>query len=136
MIEVGSVLLSAVLMVALIGLLQLTVLVFRNPYRPAWLRTSTAETWTTIAGVSLFSLSLCYQIASLIAAGLPTLFAIAGVPVFVVTVAVLMWRRSRCGDRLRRADAGLSPFDGSPLRRLSLIGGLLKPTISPQSDRR
>ena len=115
MIEDLSVLLSAALVVASISLFEFAVLAFRNPYRPAWLKTSSAEIWATIGLVGLFALAVCYQIQSLIAAGVPTSFAIVGVPMFVIGVAVTIWRWFRCGDRLSRADSGQSPFDRDQL---------------------
>lgn len=99
-----------VAVVATIGLVLLLLLVFRNPLRPAWLKKGGAEAAAATAIVAMLSFSMAFLIAGLARAGVDALVAMA----FAIALAGGawwgLWRLFAIGERLRRADAGQSPF--------------------------
>ena len=103
-IEAGAV-------VATVLLAQLTVLVFRDPDRKAWLRSEAVQTLVVVTLVAGGSFSIGYLVSGLVAAGVDVFTAIAVTAAFPLLVAVASNRIFGFRERLRRAEAGLSPFD-------------------------
>lgn len=101
---------TTLVLILMIGAIQLTVLIFRNPFRASWLRTNGAETLASVSMVAGFSFATGFEIASLVVAGVNPFLAIAATAALCLGVATFNWRKFRCGERLRRADAGQSPF--------------------------
>jgi hypothetical protein len=98
------------LVVIAVGIVQFLVLVFRNTHRPQWLRSSFVESTAVIAIVMGITLSVAILATGLMGSGLNVFVALVvamGVP---LVVALTIWRIFRIGERLRRADAGGSPF--------------------------
>jgi hypothetical protein len=100
--------------VALVGAILFTGLAFRNPLRAKWLYRDSTSTAAALAISSAVCFGAGYMIAGSIAAGLGVAMAIG------LTVAVFLgsgfaiWRIFEIGARLRRADAGQSPFYAQP----------------------
>lgn len=100
--------------VALVGAILFTGLAFRNPLRSRWLHRDSAATGAALAISGAVCFGAGYMIAGTIAAGLGVAMAIG------LTVAVFLgsgfatWRVFEIGQRLRSADAGLSPFYAQP----------------------
>jgi hypothetical protein len=105
-----SVLLTAALMGGVIVAIQLTLLAFRNPMRPRWLRGTPAETWATVGMIMSFSVVFGYLMQGLVMAGIPVAAAVVGVPLYVLALSFVLWRLIGGRERLRRAEAGQSPF--------------------------
>jgi hypothetical protein len=101
-------------LIAVISAVQLTVLAFRNPLRPSWLKRPVADTLAAVAIAAGLSLAAAFEIASLVAAGVNAFAAIGITAALCFGVAYFNWRVFHCGDRLRRADAGHSPFGPPP----------------------
>ena len=102
------------ILIAVISAIQLTVLAFRNPLRPAWLKMAGADALAAVAIAAGISIATAGEIAGLIAAGVNAFAAIGITVALCVGVAFFNWRVFRCGDRLRRTDAGHSPFGPLP----------------------
>ena len=102
------------ILIAVVSAIQLTVLVFRNPFRPAWLKMSGTDAVAAVAIAAGVSIATAGEIAGLIAAGVNAFAAIGITVALSVGVGVFNWRVFRCGERLRRADAGQSPFGPLP----------------------
>ncbi len=89
---------------------QFLVLAFRNPHRHAWLRTTFAESVAVIGIVMGLALTISLLISTLVGSGVNVLVAM-GIGIAVpVAVALLNERLFHLRARLRRADAGQSPF--------------------------
>ena len=101
-------------LIAVVSAIQLTVLAFRNPLRPAWLKKAGADTLAAVAIAAGLSLAVAFEIAGLVAAGINAFAAVGIAAALCFGVASFNWRRFHCGDRLRRADAGHSPFAPPP----------------------
>jgi len=100
-----------VALIAAVSVFQLTVLAFRNPFRPTWLNKAGAESIAATANVGSLSVSTAFEIAGLIAAGFNAFFALAITMALIFGVVIFNWHIFRYGERLRRADAGHSPFE-------------------------
>lgn len=108
---IASVSLEAVSVVAVMGLMQLCLLAFRNPHRPSWLRGGGAEAFAATAIVAAISFSIAFLIAGLTWAGLDAFVAMfLGLGVAGGS-SWLIWRLFGVSERLRRAEAGRSPFE-------------------------
>jgi hypothetical protein len=97
-------------LVAVVAAILLTILVFRDPFRPAWLRSRLAVEVAAVLIAAVFAIALGAQMSGLIAAGLTPLSALAIAPTITLVAAVGFWRLFDCGERLRRADAGRPAF--------------------------
>lgn len=99
---------------ALVGAILFTGLAFRNPSRARWLHRDSAATGAALA----ISASVCfgagYMIAGSIAAGWSVATAIGLTIAAFLGSGFAIWRVFEIGERLRRADAGLSPFYAQP----------------------
>jgi len=91
-------------------LIEFLVLLFRNPHRSKWLRSDFAQTTAALLLVAVSCLVFAMFMTGLLGAGLDVFAALpiaVAIPVVVVFVSMkLVGFR----ERLRRADAGLSPF--------------------------
>lgn len=96
--------------VAIVGAILFTGLVFRNPFRPSWLRRDV----TSIAAALAISGAVCfgagYMIAGTIAAGFDVVTALVLTLAVFIGSGLAIARGFDIGGRLRLADAGLSPF--------------------------
>lgn len=95
---------------AVVSAIELIVLLFRNPLRPRWLRTSLAESVAVLAIVMGLTFVLATFISGMIGAGLNVFVALVAGVCIPVLVAVVNERLFGIRERLRRADAGQSPF--------------------------
>jgi hypothetical protein len=102
-------------LVAVISAIQLTVLAFRNPFRRLWLRKSGVANLAAVAISAGFSIAAGSEVAGLVAAGVNAFVAIGVTTALTIVVAAFNWRVFRCGERLRLADAGRSPFEALTL---------------------
>jgi hypothetical protein len=105
---------STAVLIAVFGAIQFVVLAFRNPFRPAWLKRKSMDNLAGLGITTASTIAFGYEIVALVAIGLHPIVALAVVSVFVLVVMVAIWRVFGCGERLRRADAGLSPFHRQP----------------------
>lgn len=101
-------LVSVVAVVA--GLLSM-MLVLRNPLSPRWLRSELAAQGLSIAFVALFSFAVGRALTDMITMNVPLLFASLVTLGVLFVSGTLFWSAFRIGERLRRADAGHSPFE-------------------------
>jgi hypothetical protein len=98
------------LVIIAVSAVQFLVLVFRNSRRPAWLRHSFIESTAVITIVMGITLTVAILASGLIASGINVMVSLAIATVLPIAVAIANWRIFRVGERLRRADAGASPF--------------------------
>lgn len=105
-----AVIADTAILVAVVSAIQLTVLAFRNPLRPDWLRMRGADNLASMAIAAALAFAMGLEITGLSAAGLNSFAAICLTVALILGVAIFNWRVFRCGERLRRADGGLSPF--------------------------
>ncbi|HUE47445.1 MAG TPA: hypothetical protein VMO81_14450 [Aestuariivirgaceae bacterium] len=100
--------------VALVGVILFTGLAFRNPLRAPWLKRDSASTGAALAISSAVCFGAGYLIAGSIAAGLGVAMAIGLTVAVFLGSGFVIWRVFEIGERLRRADAGQSPFYTQP----------------------
>ena len=98
-------------LIAVISAMQIAILAFRNPFRSGWLKKAGADTVTCVVTTASLSFATAYEIAGLIAAGVNVFVAIGVTVALIFGVAIFNGRVFRFGERLRRADAGHSPFE-------------------------
>lgn len=113
----ATVLAETIALVAVIAAIVLTVLVFRDPYRAAWLKTRLAVEAAAVLMAAFFAVAVGVAIGGLIEAGLSPVAALVIAPMIVLVSAVGFWRLFNCRERLRRADAGLPVFNRAGDRR-------------------
>lgn len=105
---------EVVVLVAIIGAILLIVLAFRNPFRPKWLRRDSMS----VAAALLFSAAVCFGLGNMISgsvnAGIDVATAIALTVAVFIGAAYGLARTIDMGERLRRSDAGESPFYPHP----------------------
>jgi len=97
-------------LIAVVSGIQLAVLAFRNPLRPHWLRVTGSDNFASMLIATSLAFAVGFEISGLVAAGLNPAMAMGLTVGLVFGVGIFNWRAFRCGERLRRADAGLSPF--------------------------
>ena len=96
--------------IAAVLVCQFVVLLFRDPHRHAILRIDATQTLAAVALVALACLAVGSLIAGLVDAGV-NVFATLGVAAALPLVTAFAGERAfRIRERLRRADAGESPF--------------------------
>lgn len=101
---------EAAIIVVIIGAILFTVLAFRNPQRPGWMQGDAMPIAASLAIAAI----VCFGIGNMISGGIAAGFGVA--TAFGLTIAVCigaayaMVRGFRIGERLRRSDAGESPF--------------------------
>lgn len=105
---------ETVLLAAIAGAIQLVTLAFRNPFRPDWLRRDWVGSAAAIAIAAAISLGLGVMVTGVLAAGFGAGAAVAFTLAIGFAAAYAIWRGFGVGERLRRADAGQSPFAGFP----------------------
>ena len=106
-------------LIAVISAMQVAILAFRNPFRSGWLNKAGADTATCVVMTASLSFATAYEIAGLIAAGIHAFVAIGVTVALIFGVAIFNWRFFRFGERLRRAEAGHSPFEHLHARQAS-----------------
>lgn len=105
-----SLVIAVVASIALVGLIALFGLLFRGPACPAWLRRdSAASAVSVLVSGALFGVG-AYLISSLLDAGLTIIAAVAVSVGLLIGSGMTVVRLFRIKERLRRADAGQSPF--------------------------
>src|SRR5690606_12681976 len=93
-----------------VSAIQLLVLIFRNPYRPHWLRYGGTEAVAVLLIVAGITLSVATLVTGLVGA-IGNVFASLIIAAFIpIAVAMVNQRVFRIGERLRLSDAGASPF--------------------------
>jgi hypothetical protein len=101
---------EAAVIVAIIGAILFTVLAFRNPMRPKWLRGDAIAVAASLAIAAM----VCFGIGNMISGGIEAGFDVGTALVLTIVVCIVagyaMVRGFRIGERLRRSDAGESPF--------------------------
>jgi predicted Na+-dependent transporter len=120
-----SLTLEFVFVAAVVSIIQLLVLVFRNPHRPQWLRQSLAESVAVIGIVMGLTLSMASLVAGLVGAGGSVFVSLILTFAVPFAVALVNERLFHLRERLRRADSG-----GRPLRRLRKLSS---PPIPPNA---
>ena len=93
-----------------VSIIQFLVLVFRNPRRPQWLRHSFVESAAVICIVMGITVAVAILASGLIGAGSNVFVSLVVSALVPLTVAFGNWRLFQVGERLRRAEAGASPF--------------------------
>jgi len=99
-----------VILLAVLCSIQLVILAFRNPFRPSWFKRHGLDNVVAVAIAAGMSFAIAFEITSLIASGLPAIIAIAAAPLIALVMAYASWRLLDGSERLKRADAGQSPF--------------------------
>ena len=98
------------LLVGVFGAMLFVILVFRDPTRPTWLRWNWVAVAASIAIAAAFTVALGTMIAASVSAG----FGVGSAILLTVAIAgaagYAMVRGFNLGERLRRCDAGQSPF--------------------------
>jgi hypothetical protein len=122
MLKLVHILPEVAVVVAIVGAILFTGLVFRNPFRSKWLQ---RESMSVAAALGIAA-AVCFGAGTMIAGAVAAGFGVAAA--IVLTIAAFggagyaIVRGFHIGERLRRADAGQSPFYPQPgletLRRL------------------
>lgn len=110
--------------VAVTAAILATLLVLRNPLRPHWLQGDAAAQWATLALVSAGALIIAHAINALVGAGQHLVAAIAMTVLTLFGSGFVIWRAFRFGERLARAEGGVSPFGHLPHRHAAKPAGL------------
>lgn len=101
---------EAAIIVVIIGAILFTVLAFRNPQRPRWLR---REAMAVTASLAIAAV-VCFGIGNMISGAIEAGFGVATAFVLTIVVCIVagyaMVRGFHIGERLQRSDAGESPF--------------------------
>jgi len=105
---------EAAVVVILVGAILFSGLAFRNPSRAQWLHRDSAATGAALAISAAVCFGAGYMIAGSIAAGWSVATAIVLTIAVFLGSGVVIWRVFAIGERLRRADAGQSPFYPQP----------------------
>ena len=100
--------------VAVVAAILFIGVAYRNPFRPQWMYRDSASTAAALAISSAVCFGAGYMIAGSIAAGLGVATAIGLTVALFLGSAYVIWRVFEVGERLRRADAGQSPFYAQP----------------------
>lgn len=98
----GLALTTALVLLAMVGL--------RNPHNPAWLRSEEAAHAASFVLVVLISMVFAWAVTGLTEAGLRIAAAMPIALAVIVISGAVLWFAFNVGERLRRADAGRSPF--------------------------
>jgi hypothetical protein len=93
-----------------VSAIQLLVLIFRNPHRPQWLRYGGTEAVAVLLIVAGVTLSIATLITGLVGAIGNVFASLIIAAIIPIAVAMVNQRIFRIGERLRRSDAGVSPF--------------------------
>jgi hypothetical protein len=93
-----------------VSAIQLLVLVFRNPHRPQWLRYGGTEAIAVLIIVAGVTLSIATLVSGLVGAGVNVFASLIIAAVTPIAVAIANQRIFQVRKRLRRTDAGESPF--------------------------
>lgn len=113
-----SLIAELVFVAIVVSAVQLLVLIFRNPQRPRWLRYGGTEAIAVLFIVAGFTLSIATLVSGLVGAGVNVFVSLILAAAVPIAVAIVNQRVFRIGERLRRSDAGASPFgplaDGEP----------------------
>jgi hypothetical protein len=99
---------------ALVGAILSTGLAFRNPLRARWLHRDSAATGAALAISAAVCFGAGFMIAGSTAAGWSVATAIGLTVAVFLGSGFVIWRVFEIGERLRRADAGQSPFYAQP----------------------
>jgi len=105
-----SLIIATTLLVVLVGMIPLTVLAFRNPFRPSWMNRAGVDDYAPVVLTSAVMQAIGIEIVALMAAGFSPLVALIGTPVLTVIFGFAIWHLFDCRERLRRTDIGQSPF--------------------------
>ena len=100
--------------VAIVAAILFTGVAYRNPSRPRWMYRDSASTAASLAISAAVCFGAGYMIAGGIAAGLGVATAIGLTIAVFLGAGIVIWRLFDVGERLRRADAGQSPFYAQP----------------------
>lgn len=100
--------------VAIVAAILFTGVAYRNPFRPRWMYRDSASTAASLAISSAVCFGAGYMISGSISAGLGVATAIGLTVALFLGAGYVIWRLFDIGERLRRADAGQSPFYAIP----------------------
>ena len=100
--------------IAIVAAILFIGVAYRKPFRPKWLYRDSASTAAALAISAAVCFGAGYMIAGSIAAGLGVATAIGLTVALFLGSGYVMWRVFEVGERLRRADAGQSPFYSQP----------------------
>jgi hypothetical protein len=103
---------ETITLVAVVTAIVFCVLGFRNPFRPAWMKRAGIDNLAAMGIAAALAFVIGFEISGLAAAGLPAAYAMAFTIALVIGTAFAVIRLLGVGERLRRADAGESPFYG------------------------
>lgn len=95
---------------ATVSIIQLLVLAFRNPHRTQWLRRGFTESVAVLGIVMGLTLSVAMLIAGLVGSGANVFISLVIAALVPFAVAFVNERVFHLRERLRRAEAGASPF--------------------------
>lgn len=112
---IATLLMEILALIGTVLFIGLLVLVFRNPHRPQWLRTDFVQTNVAVVLVGVSCLSVAYLIKGLVGVGIDVFTSIGISLALPVAVGIAAARLTDFRERLRRADAGESPFYGLEL---------------------
>ena len=100
--------------VAIVAAILFAGVAYRNPFRPRWMDRDWASTAAALAISSAVCFGAGYMIAGSISAGLGVPTAVGLTVALFLAAGYVIWRLFDVGERLRRADAGQSPFYAQP----------------------
>jgi hypothetical protein len=104
------VLIETACLFALTVLILFTLLAFRNPHRPGWLRTDFTESVAVSGLLTVTAFIWTFHISGLLDAGVSIFVAPVITPIIVLIFGFVVWRLFGIGERLARTRKGQSPF--------------------------
>jgi hypothetical protein len=119
---VFSLLAEIVAVVIVVSGIQFTVLAFRNPHRPQWMRSGLSEALIVLAIVTGISFSVAMLISGLENAGVHVIPAVIAGVLFPLAVVLANEKIFGIRKRLRWAADGQSPFRSQAAARQPAAG--------------
>jgi hypothetical protein len=98
-------------LVAAVGATLLTLLVLRNPHNPAGMKSEFMAQAASLAPVAMIAGAIAWAMTSMTDAGLHIVNAALITMAVIAASGCLLWFAFGIGERLRRAEAGRSPFE-------------------------
>ena len=114
MLKLVHILPEVAAVIAIVGAILFTGLAFRNPLRPKWLQRDSMSVAAALGIAAAVCFGAGYMIAGAVAAGFGVATAIGMTVAAFGGAGYAIVRGFHIGERLRRADAGQSPFYPQP----------------------
>jgi hypothetical protein len=114
MASLVSAAINVLVLIAVSGAVLLTALVLRNPLGPKWLRNEAAAQAAGLVLTAGVCVAISNAVAELVDANIHYSIAVILTGAFFAASSYMLWRAFNVGGRLKRTEAGRSPFAREP----------------------